>query len=380
MKEFILSMLWPLYRMLLRHMERSGMILYNFGKGDAPEAPDYTPLANASAEAAKIGADLGYTQLAQNQAQFDKNMAVAAPIIQAQTGIMNQTMAQGEDYYNYMKDTFRPIEQSLVDQAQNGTSRYDTNANVRASVEAEASRAAADASRASTNAAEQNNRAMLSMGVNPNSGRFASLQVGNKLADAALRSSAQTQARTKGVALDYAKQLDAAALGRNLPGASTGAYNVAVNAGNSAVSNQNGTAAQYLNGLSAGNGTIMQGQGQQIQGLGNVLNSQTSAYNAALNNQGSDFMGSIGGILGGGATMYTALSDRRLKENIVEVAQDSRGFGIYEFNYIADPAHRFRGVMADEVEKVDPEAVVMAPNGYAMVGYGRLGLQMVEVQ
>lgn len=380
MKEFILSMLWPLYQMLLRHMERSGMILYNFGKGDAPEAPDYTPLANASAEAARIGADLGYSQLAQNKEQYDKNMAVAAPIIQAQTGIMNQTMAQGEDYFNYMKDTFRPVEQSLVDQAQNGTSRYDTNANVRASVEAEASRAAADASRASTNAAEQNNRAMLSMGVNPNSGRFASLQVGNKLADAALRSSAQTQARTKGVALDYAKQLDAAALGRNLPGASTGAYNVAVNAGNSAVSNQNGTAAQYLNGLSAGNGTIMQGQGQQIQGLGNVLNSQTSAYNAALNNQGSDFMGSIGGILGGGATMYTALSDRRLKENIVEVAQDSRGFGIYEFNYIADPAHRFRGVMADEVEKVDPEAVVMAPNGYAMVGYGRLGLQMVEVQ
>src|SRR3546814_14471288 len=113
-----------------------------------------------------------------------------------------------------------------------------------------------------------------------------------------------------------------------ISGASQGAYQIATGAGSSAVSNQNQTAAQYINGMSAGNGTIMQGQGMQMQGLGGILNSQTSMYNAAQQ-QGSDFLGSIGGIMGGGAALYTAFSDRRLKADIVKVGDDPRGFGVY---------------------------------------------------
>src|SRR3546814_7306187 len=97
----------------------------------------------------------------------------------------------------------------------------------------------------------------------PNWCRFACMKVCEKLAAAGLGASAQTQARTKGVALDYAKRMDVTGLGRNLPGASQGAYQIATGAGSSAVSNQNQTAAQYINGMSAGNGTIMKGQGMQ---------------------------------------------------------------------------------------------------------------------
>lgn len=380
MKVFLVWFFDPLYRFITRLLSAQGFILYGGGgKGGSPDAPDYTPLAQASAEAARIGASLGREQLAENKRQHDQNMAVAAPIVAAQTGIMEQSKAQGDDYFNYMKDTFRPIEQGLADEAQNGTNRYNTNADVRANIEAEASRSAADVSRASANAQAQNNRAMTAMGVNPNSGRFAALQVGNTLANAGARASAQTQARTQGVALDYAKRLDVTGLGRNLPGASQGAYGVATGAGNSAVGNQNSTAAQYLQGISAGNGTIMQGQGMNVQGLGNVLNAQTSAYNAALANQSDGGLGALGGILGGGAALYTAISDRRLKENIVQVSEDPRGFGLYEFNYRGEPERRFRGVMADEIERIDPEAVMVMANGYMAVNYGRLGLQMVEV-
>src|SRR3546814_433925 len=165
-------------------------------------------MANASKESAQIAAALGRDQLAENRRQYDQNMAVAAPIIQAQTGIMQQAQQQGDDYYKYMTDTFRPIEQGLADEAQSGANRYNTNANLRASVEEEATRAAADVARATANASEQNNRAAAMMGVNPNSGRFASMKVGEKLAAAGLGASAQTQARTKGVALDYAKRMD----------------------------------------------------------------------------------------------------------------------------------------------------------------------------
>lgn len=274
------------------------------GKGGTPDAPDYGPMAAASKEAAEIGAALGQKQLDENRRQYEDSMAVAKPVIEAQKGIMDQTMQQGQDYYDYSKNTFRPIEQSLADEAMSGTSRYNTNAGVRASAEEEATRAAADTARASANAEQQNNRAAISMGVNPNSGRFAALNVGNSLAKAGMNASAMTNARNKAVQLDYAKRLDVTGLGRGLPGASQGAYQVATGAGSNAVGNQNATASQYINGMAGGTGTIMQGQGMNISGLGNVLNSQTSVYNAQMNNQGDGGLGAIGAIAGTAGAIF----------------------------------------------------------------------------
>jgi hypothetical protein len=277
------------------------------GKGDSPPPPDYTPMAQASTEAAQIAADVREQELAENRRQYDQNMAVAQPVIKLQTELMEQSKAQGDDYYNYNKETFRPIEQELADEAKSGTSRYETNAGVKAAVEREASRAAADVARASSNADAQSNRAMAAMGVNPNSGRFASMNVGKGLALAASKAAAQTGAREKGVAMDYAKRLDVTGLGRGLPGASQGAYGVALNAGNSAVGNQNGTGAGYMSGIHAANQTLMQGQGLKIQGLGGILNSQTSMYNAGMAASGQESAGmgaAVGGIAMAAATAF----------------------------------------------------------------------------
>ena len=60
------------------------------GKGDAPDAPDYTPLAQASEKAAQIGAELGREQLAEATRQYEKNLEVATPIVNAQLDLMNQ--------------------------------------------------------------------------------------------------------------------------------------------------------------------------------------------------------------------------------------------------------------------------------------------------
>jgi len=40
---------------------------------------------------------------------------------------------------------------------------------------------------------------------------------------------------------------------------------------------------------------------------------------------------------------------------------------------------RYMGVMADDVEKKYPEAVMYHENGFAMVNYGYLGLDMIEI-
>ena len=351
---------------------------YCYCSGDAPDPPDYTPMADASTEAAEIGAQLGREQLAENRRQYDANMLVAAPIIQAQTGLMRQSIEQGDDYYNYMKGTFRPIEQELADEAATGKSRYDTNVDVRANVEREASRAVSDVQAGLASSQRQNARAMSSMGVNPNSGRFAAMKVGEGLQAAAMRSGAATAARDKGVALDYAKRMDVTGLGRGLPGASQGAYAMSLNAGNSAVSNQNSTSGQYMSGMNAGNGLIMQGQGMQLQGLGNVAQMQTNAYNSALAanaQESAGLMSGLGMISGAGVMKF---SDRRLKENIVAVGEYPNGLTKYEFNYIGDDV-RYRGVMAQDVLKVAPEAVIEMNTGMYAVDYQKLGIEMERV-
>ncbi len=75
-------------------------------------------------------------------------------------------------------------------------------------------------------------------------------------------------------------------------------------------------------------------------------------------------------------------SDRRLKENIVRIGDPPLGIGLYLFDYTdqhkqaAGPSSYSRqfGVMADEVERVMPSAVVTGSNGFKAVRYHMLGI------
>jgi len=65
-----------------------------------------------------------------------------------------------------------------------------------------------------------------------------------------------------------------------------------------------------------------------------------------------------------------SFSDKRLKRDVVKIADDVRGFGWYEYQYIWG-GERQVGVMAQEVKDVVPEAVGMDLGFYA-VDYERL--------
>ena len=338
-------------------------------KGAPP--PDYAPMAAASEEAARIQAGLGREQLAFAREQYDRSAPLMEQIASQQMAAQNEQMAQARDYYNYQQDTYRPLERGLVADAQ----RFNTEA-YRNDL---ASKAAADTGVAFGQSQAMNQRAMAAMGANPNSGRFAGMQQASGLAQAATRANAMTGARTQADQMGYARKLDAAGLGRGLAGASSAAYGGATNAGSQAGLNAQSAGQNYMSNMAIGAGTIGSGQQMQISGLSNVLNNQTSAY---VNTQGS-MLGDIGGIMGGAAAMKTAgFSDRRLKENIVEVGVDQRtALTLYEFNYkkeVGDPNIRYRGVMADEVELSYPEAVGEY-NGYKTVHYAMLGIEMKEV-
>jgi len=92
---------------------------------------------------------------------------------------------------------------------------------------------------------------------------------------------------------------------------------------------------------------------------------QTNANNAASG-------GFMGGLMGLGGAAITKYSDRRLKTNIKKIGEMANGLALYAYDYIW--GEHDIGVMADEVEKVMPKAVITMQNGFKAVNYTMLGV------
>jgi hypothetical protein len=67
-------------------------------------------------------------------------------------------------------------------------------------------------------------------------------------------------------------------------------------------------------------------------------------------------------------------SDIRLKRDIHPIGRAESGLTLYRFRYLWSDVEMV-GVMAQEVLKVAPEAVILAADGYYRVDYARLGLR-----
>jgi hypothetical protein len=113
-----------------------------------------------------------------------------------------------------------------------------------------------------------------------------------------------------------------------------------------------------------------------------ILGATQAGYNAQLANTNAQnassggFMGGLMGLANTGIGAYTAFSDVNLKENIKRIGTHNLGIGIYSYNYKDGydlPTNPQIGVMAQEVETVMPEAVLIMPNGFKAVNYSMLG-------
>jgi len=340
------------------------------GKSSTPP-PDYQPLADASAAAMEQQVGLGREQLAFAREQYDRTAPQLEAVARQQMQAQSEQMDQARDYYNYQKDTFRPVERGLVADAE----RFNTDA-YRNQLAAQAS---ADAGLAFGQTQASNQRAMAAMGANPNSGRFAGMQNASGLALSANRANAMTSSRMQADQMGYARKLDAVGMGRGLAGASSAAYGGASGAGSMAGNSAQSAGQNYMGNSAIAAGTMASGYGQGLSGLGNVLNNQTQTYI----NTNDSLLGDLGGALGGAAAAKTAFfpSDRRLKENIKEVSVDQRtALSLYEFNYIGDDTRKFVGVMADEVELSYPDAVSTTDLGFLAVDYNALGIEFKELK
>lgn len=106
---------------------------------------------------------------------------------------------------------------------------------------------------------------------------------------------------------------------------------------------------------------------------GNIYRNYQGAldqYNAGVagNNALLSGLFSAAGTLGGAAI---GASDKRLKTDIRKVGELPQGMGIYDYRFKSG-GPRQRGVMAQEVEKVQPEAVLDGKDGYKRVDYRKV--------
>jgi hypothetical protein len=333
------------------------------GKSSAP--PDYSAMAAATERGIATAERLGNRQMDFAQRQYEEMKPLAERVANQQMAAQEELMRQGRDYYDYQRQTFRPLEQGLVAQAQ----QYNTEGN-RAQLAAQAS---ADAANAFQSAQGVSNREMARRGINASSGAALMMRNQNALGLAGLTAGAATNARRQAEQTGFARSLDVTGLGRGLAGASLGAYGGASGAGTAGLGSAMSAGNQYGSAFGQGAGYSLAGAQMGLTGQGNILNSQTSAYNTGVNAQGEMF----GSLLGAAAAFR---SDRRLKENIEVVGRDERTMlPLYEFEYIGGTGKRFLGVMAQDVEKRYPEMVFTMPDGYKAVNYAGLGIEMLEV-
>ena len=78
------------------------------------------------------------------------------------------------------------------------------------------------------------------------------------------------------------------------------------------------------------------------------------------------------------ASGVIGLSDIRAKENIEEVGKSPQGYKIFEWNYKSIPNKRYRGVIAQDVVKINPMAVDIRDN-YLVVDYSKVDVDMEVV-
>ncbi|MGV3634970.1 MAG: tail fiber domain-containing protein, partial [Pseudorhodoplanes sp.] len=96
---------------------------------------------------------------------------------------------------------------------------------------------------------------------------------------------------------------------------------------------------------------------------------------AAFRGGGGGFRGGGGGggFRGGGGGGRR--SDIRLKTDIALVGRLDSGLGLYSFRYRGDP-QTYVGVMAQDAQMVQPDAVTRGRDGYFRVRYDKIGFEM----
>lgn len=264
------------------------------GKSEAPPAPDYTALANASIEAAQLARLTAQDQLAWAREQSAKLDPYVTNYLDAMTRSSNDQTADARADRERYERIYQPIEDQFVDKAANWNSAVRSDQRAGAAM--------ADV-RQAFEARRQSALAQLeSYGIDPSQTRFQALDLGTRVQEAAATAAAGTQSRQQTEATGMALQGEAINIGKGYPGQVAQSYAGAVAAGNSAI-------GQATNSLSTASSAM--GSPTQWMGAGTgYINAGTNALNTGFQNNlartkyNNEMQGgtwnAIGALVGGG--------------------------------------------------------------------------------
>jgi hypothetical protein len=303
-------------------------------------------------QAAVTNAEIGRETLAWykekdalNRPMQEKLADVAYDVAEQQLASSKANDALAADYADYNKTTFRPLEQGIVADAEN----YDTPAKRQAA--ADSAVAGVDMQMARKN--EATARTMAANGINPGSTRAMAVMEGQGV-DQALGAAGAAYNARKGVeTVGYARKMDAASLGRGLASSQATSAQVALSAGNNAVSNTSAP-INSMNQSTQANGAGFNTAISANNSAGNLYGQQ-----AEIQGQDSGIWGAVGNVAGqfagskAGSAMIAGWSDETLKKDIEtaspeQALEEINSTPVKNFKY--DPAKLAeRGIGQDEV-------------------------------
>jgi len=133
----------------------------------------------------------------------------------------------------------------------------------------------------------------------------------------------------------------------------------------------------YYNSLMSGSqGSVPQFSGANVQqtspaniqgAFGDAYTQQLNAANAQ-NASANQTTSTVGSLLG---TALMAFSDERLKDDYGVIGETPAGVPVHVWNYKGDNQPQI-GVMAQELEQINPDAVHTHASGYKYVDYGKV--------
>lgn len=258
-----------------------------FGKGGS-SAPDADPqVGQAALMQAKTGDDwlsFAKDQFAEGTKRQNNVDTLTNQVTTQQLDDMRKASSRSDTEWDRYNHLFKPVEDRMVSDAQN----YDTP-------EAQAKAAAtakADVMSNASQAQQQNQRQMASMGISPLSGRFAGVDRGIDLSTALDAAGAQNNAREQVKATGMALREGVANFGKGATSTAAQQVGLGLQAGNSASGNQLGAENNFR-----ANGQVMaqgfQGAMQGYAGQGSTLNQQYSNQISAqgVSNQATQAQG-----------------------------------------------------------------------------------------
>lgn len=311
-------------RMAMRHVGRNICFGKSGGSGSAP-APD-PAIGQAAMKNAEVGEQwLGFAkdQFTEGNKRLEVMDALTGKVINnqldtqqrvtdAQLKYQEETAQWAREDRQRYKDVFQPLQDEFIKTAREYDSADNQN---RVSAEA-----TADMQKAADTQRGVNQRSMASMGINPNSGRFAGVSRADTtnaaIATAGAANSARTQVRDKALAL----RADAINMGAGLPSSTAAAYGLGIHAGNSATGNANAAGNSAVGAANTASANFYQNNGIMDKGfagsmagynsqgsiLNNLYGSQVNAWTAQQQANSTSAAG-IGQLVGTGIGAYAAL-------------------------------------------------------------------------